>query len=72
MKTIGQAIAQLLSVKSVVTVALTACFIKMSLSGTMTSEYNSLYLVVISFYFGTQHQKRSDKNAGQSDGDPGN
>ena len=52
------AIAKLMDVKSLVTIALTIGFIVMATRGDLTSEYQSVYLVVISFYFGTQYQKR--------------
>lgn len=53
------ALAKLLNVKSLVTIALTIGFIVMALRGNLTAEYQSVYLVVISFYFGTQYQKLS-------------
>lgn len=53
------ALAKLLNVKSLVTIALTIGFIVMAVRGDLTSEYQSVYLVVISFYFGTQYQKLS-------------
>lgn len=56
-KTIREAVAGLLNVKSLVTLALTIGFIIQSVQGTMNSDYSSVYLVVISFYFGTQYQK---------------
>lgn len=57
-KTITDAIAKLLNVKSLVTIALTIGFIVQSVRGHLTNEYSSVYLVVISFYFGTQYQKK--------------
>lgn len=51
------ALSKLLNVKSLVTIALTIGFIVMAVGGTLTAEYQSVYLVVISFYFGTQYQK---------------
>lgn len=53
------ALAKLLNVKSLVTIALTIGFIVMAVRGDLTAEYQSVYLVVISFYFGTQYQKLS-------------
>ena len=52
------AVAKLIDVKSLVTIALTIGFIVMATRGDLTSEYQSVYLVVISFYFGTQYQKK--------------
>lgn len=54
------AAAALLNVKSLVTIALTIGFIVMATRGSLTSEYQSVYLVVISFYFGTQYQKMTE------------
>lgn len=55
-----EALSKLLDVKSLVTIALTIGFIVMAVSKSLTSEYQSVYLVVISFYFGTQYQKKQD------------
>lgn len=60
---IVDAVAALMNVKSLVTIALTIGFIVQSVRGHLTNEYSSVYLVVISFYFGTQYQKGVDKNA---------
>ena len=60
--TIKEAFAKLLNVKSLVTIALTIGFIVQSVRGQLTNEYSSVYLVVISFYFGTQYQKKLDED----------
>lgn len=52
------AAAKLLSVKSLVSITLTIGFIVQAIRGDLTNEYMSVYLVVISFYFGTQYQKQ--------------
>ena len=49
-------IGALLSVKSIVTLALTAVFAYLA----VTKQINTVYLMVIAFYFGTQTQKISD------------
>ena len=59
---ITDAIAALMNVKSLVTIALTIGFIVMAVRGDLTAEYQSVYLVVISFYFGTQYQKAQGNN----------
>lgn len=56
------AIAKLMNVKSLVTIALTIGFIVQSVRGELNNEYSSVYLVVISFYFGTQYQKAVGAN----------
>lgn len=53
-----KSLAKLISVKSLVSLALTIGFIVQAVRGQLTNEYMSVYLVVISFYFGTQYQKQ--------------
>ena len=48
-------LAALLAVKSLVTLALTAVFVCLALGG----DFLTVFLMVISFYFGTQNQRRS-------------
>ena len=50
----------LLSVKSLVTLTLTAVFAVMALKGTISQDFMTVYAVVIAFYFGTQSQKVQD------------
>lgn len=57
MKLIAEKIANLFSVKSIVTIILTVVFSLMSLNGTLTQEFLTIYSVIIAFYFGTQHEK---------------
>ena len=53
-------LAALLTVKSLVTLALTAVFICLALRGTVPGgDFLTVFLMVISFYFGTQNQRRS-------------
>ena len=53
--------AALLSVKSIVTVTLTAVFAALTLRGDVTGQdFLSVFLMVISFYFGTQSQKAQE------------
>lgn len=61
MNEIISACAKLLNVKSLVTIALTIGFIVQSVRGEMTNDFSSVYLVVISFYFGTQYQKQIEE-----------
>lgn len=53
-------LAVLLSVKSLVTLALTAVFAALTLWGGVSQEFMLVYTTVIAFYFGTQTQKISD------------
>lgn len=51
-------LAALLSVKSLVTLMLTAVFAGLTWRGNISPEFLQIYAVVIAFYFGTQSQKR--------------
>lgn len=54
-------IAALLSVKSIVTLILTGVFAFLAITGVVTgSDFLTIFLMVISFYFGTQSQKLQD------------
>ena len=53
-------LAVLLSVKSLVTLALTAVFAALTLRGGVSQEFMLVYTTVLAFYFGTQTQKISD------------
>ena len=51
-------ISNLLTVKSLVTFALTAAFVYLSICGKVPIEqYMTIYTVIIGFYFGTQVDK---------------
>lgn len=51
-------IANLLTVKSIVTVVLTAVFSVLALRGSISgTEFLTIFTVVIGFYFGTQTEK---------------
>lgn len=51
---------KLLTVKSIVTVVLTAIFAALALRGTITGqEFLTIFTVVIGFYFGTQAEKKT-------------
>lgn len=52
--------ANLVSVKSIVTIALTGVFAYMAVAGTISQEFMTIYAVIIAFYFGTQSQKGQD------------
>lgn len=61
-------VANLLSVKSIVTLVLTVVFAVMALRGAISQDFMTVYAVVIAFYFGTQSQKVQDIVDGGSDG----
>lgn len=57
-------IAKLIDVKSIVTLVLTAVFAVLSLKGQISAEqFQTVFTVVISFYFGTQYQKNKEENS---------
>lgn len=65
MELLTQRLASLLTVKSLVTVILTAVFAAMAGTGRVTTEqFLTVFTVVIAFYFGTQAEKRSSQAEG--------
>ena len=59
-------LAKLLDVKSIVTLVLTAVFAYSTVIGKVAPEqFLTIFTVVISFYFGTQAQKRAEERAGE-------
>lgn len=58
-------LANLLTVKSIVTVILTLVFAYLAIAGKVSQEYMTVYTVVIAFYFGTQAEKAVKQNDGQ-------
>lgn len=61
MEKMKKRLANLISVKSIVTVALTAVFAVLALRGDVSSsDLMTVFLMVISFYFGSQSQKLQD------------
>lgn len=60
---IKEKLIKLLDVKSVVTLTMTVVFAVLSLLGKITSEqFLTVFTVVISFYFGTQYRKNSERS----------
>ncbi len=58
--------ANLLSVKSFVTLVLTGVFAYMAVAGEISQDFMTIYAVIIAFYFGTQSQKVQDSMDGGS------
>lgn len=53
-------ISKLLTIKSIVTIMLTAVFCALSISGRISADqFMTVFAVVIAFYFGTQHEKKT-------------
>ena len=68
MELMKKRLANLLSVKSLTTLTLTAVFAVMTLRGAISQDFMTVYAVVIAFYFGTQSQKMQDVVGGESNG----
>ena len=60
-ETIIKRLGNLLSVKSLVTLALTAVFAVMTVRQAISQDFMTIYAVIIAFYFGTQSQKVQDE-----------
>jgi len=55
---IGEKLAKLIDVKSLVTLSLTAAFIFMNVAQIEVPEtFKTVYIMICGFYFGTQYQK---------------
>ena len=52
-------LANLLTVKSIVTLIMTAVFAYLSITDRINDAFMLVYTVVIGFYFGTQHEKKT-------------
>lgn len=60
METLKKRLANLLAVKSIVTIVLTAVFAYLTCTGGVTAEqFLTVFTVVIAFYFGTQAEKKA-------------
>lgn len=72
---IAKRLGNLLSVKSLVTLVLTAVFAYLAVAGKIAQDFMTVYAVVIAFYFGTQSQKAQDAmdsgKAEEADADKG-
>lgn len=62
MKGLIQKILKLLSVKSLVTLTLTAVFAALAMGGQVGQDFMTIYAVIISFYFGTQHERSGESS----------
>lgn len=67
-ETIIKRLGNLLSVKSLVTLALTAVFAVMTVRQAISQDFMTIYAVIIAFYFGTQSQKVQDALEGDNNG----
>ena len=53
-----QKFSKLIDVKSIVTITLTVLFCILAFRGNIPQEVQTIYLMIIAFYFGTQHAKK--------------
>ena len=65
-ETMKKRIANLLSVKSLVTVVLTGVFAVQTVRGAISQDFMTIYAVIIAFYFGTQSQRLQDTLDGEN------
>ena len=65
MSNIIKRLSTLLSVKSLVTLALTGVFAYMACTNQISQDFMTIYAVIIAFYFGTQSQKLQDSIDGE-------
>ena len=64
MEQLKKRLANLMAVKSIVTIVLTCVFAYLTCTGGVTAEqFLTVFTVVIAFYFGTQAEKRSQETA---------
>ena len=69
MELLKKRLANLLAVKSIVTLLLTAAFVYLSVTGCVTTEqFLTVFTVVIAFYFGTQAEKKAQQTNGDTNG----
>lgn len=55
-------LANLLSVKSIITIALTVTFCILTMYGGVSEQFMNVYTMIITFYFVKQLEKGSDKD----------
>ncbi|MDD6160549.1 MAG: hypothetical protein PUB51_05395 [Oscillospiraceae bacterium] len=54
---LAKRLSALLCVKAIVTLALTGAFVYLAVTNRMSQDMMTIYAVIISFYFGTQHER---------------
>ena len=70
MDTFKKRLANLLTVKSLVTLILTGVFAFLAVTQQIAQDFMTVYAVVIAFYFGTQSQRIADAHGGGEDRHP--
>lgn len=63
MELLKKRLANLLCVKSIVTITLTAAFTYLSVTGNVsTDQFLTVFVVIVSFYFGVQAEKKAQQD----------
>ena len=58
-------LAKLITVKSIVTIVLTAVFAYLAVIGSISgAEFMTVFTVIVAFYYGTQHEKNNGAGGG--------
>lgn len=70
MDTFKKRLANLLTVKSLVTLILTGVFAFLAVTQQIAQDFMTVYAVVIAFYFGTQSQRIADATEAERTGTP--
>ena len=65
---VGKRMANLLSVKSIVTLILTVVFAYMAVTESIIQDFMTIYAVIIAFYFGTQSLMKGSGDATREGG----
>ena len=60
-------LSKLVSVKSIVTLTLTAVFSSLAVRGEISRDFMTIYAVIIAFYFGTQTGKTTGEGGKNDD-----
>lgn len=69
MEQLTKRLSNLLTVKSIVTILLTAVFAYLTCTGGVSAEqFLTVFTVVIAFYFGTQAEKKAQQTNGDTNG----
>ncbi len=58
MSELWKRVANLLTVKSIVTILLTLVFVYLSVAKKVEQEFMSIYTMIVGFYFGTQTTRK--------------
>ena len=64
---IKERLAKLIDIKSIITLALTVVICFLSITGTIAaSQFLTIFITVVSFYFGTQVKKQNHQDSDKS------